>query len=366
MRILKLLVVLFVALACALPANAQLSRKKIKKNNKAMSRYKGSKNGFSKQKRYYSLGFSVNSLSYLGDIAPKARWGSTKLGFMRPGFSVNLDHRFGPRYTLRAALSYGRLQSDDFIVADPNDSDDRFRYLRNASFRNDILDLSVMAVVDLFKNDGSYLSRVPLTPYIQAGASVFHHNPKAKVPQSYVLPADQSTHFEFPNAGEWVALQPLGTEGQNADLQPTDANFGNKPYSLWQFAIPIGLGVRYRLADALDISLDFTFKWLFTDYIDDVSQNYVDLGVLDSDLARAMSNRSRDPLSANGDPRDLSSWTTTTYTGVDGVEYEIVRGFGEEGAGYNRGGASINDVYYVTSFRIAYVIGGKFRRAKFR
>ena len=365
MRLIKLLVVLILSILLVNTAEAQLSRKKIKKNNRAMSKYHGSKNTFTKQKRYNSIGFSVNVQNYLGDIAPKAKWGSTGLNFTRPGFSGSFEHRFGPRYTLRAALSYGRLQSDDYKVADPNGDDSKYRYIRNASFRNDIYDFSVMAVVDLFKNEGSYLSRVPLTPYLLAGGSVFHHNPKAKVPEQYVLEAG-ATPTTLPEAGTWVALQPLGTEGQYADLLETDANFGIKPYNLWQFAIPIGIGVRYRLADALDISLDFTFKWLFTDYIDDVSKNYVDLDVLDSDLARAMSNRSRDPLSATGEARDLTGWNTRVYTGRNGGNYEVINGFGEEGFGNMRGGSSISDVYYVTSFRIAYLIGGKFRRAKFR
>jgi len=347
------------------PSEAQLSRRKIKKNNKRISKFHGLKNTFSKYKRYNSLEFSINTLNYLGDIAPKSTWGSTPLRYTRPGFTASFSHRFGPRYTFRTGLSYGRLQSDDFEIADPNGENSKYRYVRNASFRNDLWELQAVAIIDLFRNDGSALNRVDLTPYFLAGLAVFHHNPKAKVPDEMVLRAD-GTGVPLAEAGEWIALQPLGTEGQYADLDPTDANYGIKPYSLWQLAIPIGIGARYRLADAIDISVDFTFKWLFTDYIDDVSQNYVDLGVLDSDLARAMSNRSRDPLSAKGSTRDISGWATQVYTGRDGVDYEVIRGFGEEYPDNMRGGSSVNDVYFVTSFRIAYVIGAKWRRAKFR
>ena len=363
MRIFSLLV-FFLSLAVAIPSEAQLKRRKIKRNNKRISNFVGFKNTFGKHKRYNSLEFSVNTQHYLGDIAPKANWGSTSIKYTRPGFTASWAHRFGPRYTLRAGLSYGRLQSDDFEVADPNGEDSKFRWVRNASFRNDIWELQAVAIFDLFKNEGTALNRVDLTPYVLVGAALFHHNPKAQVPDEMVLRTDGPV--SLPEAGSWVALEPLGTEGQYADLDPDDANFGNKPYSLWQFAIPIGLGVRYRLTDELDISVDFTFKWLFTDYIDDVSKNYVDLGALDSDLARAMSNRSRDALSAKGQPRDVSGWQTNTYTGRDGVEYEVISGFGQEGFSNKRGGSEVNDMYYVTSFRIAYVLGAKWRRAKFR
>ncbi len=331
-----------------------------------MSKYHGKRNTFTKQKRYSFLAFSVNSMNYLGEIAPKSTWGSTKISSTRPGFTGTYGHRFGPRYTLRASLSYGRLFADDYKAADPNGDNSKYRYVRNASFRNDIWELSAVAVIDLFKNQGSYLSRVDLTPYLLAGVALFYHNPKAKVPETYVLPADPGQQYAFPNAGEWVALRPLGTEGQYANLDPSDANYGIKPYKLIQFAIPVGLGVRYRLADALDISLDVSARILFTDYIDDVSRNYVDLGVLDSDLARAMSNRSRDPLSANGEPRDISNWGTATYTGRDGVVYEVINGFGLEHPSNNRGSSKVNDMYFVTSLRVAYIIGAKFRRAKYR
>jgi len=365
MRIIKYLLVVFLAGVMLSPTHAQLNRRKIKKNNKAMRKFHGNKNTFTKEKKYSYLAFSINTMNYLGEIAPKSQWGSTKIGNTRPGFSLTYGHRFGPRYSVRGSFSYGRLLGDDNKVADPNGANSKYRWIRNSSFRNDIMELSAVAVIDWFKNEGSYLSRVNLTPYFLAGIAVFHHNPKAKVPSEYVLPANTAP-TAFTNAGEWVALQPLGTEGQHAELLESDANYGIKPYSLWQISIPIGIGARYRLADALDISVDISVRWLFTDYIDDISRNYVDLGVLDSDLARAMSNRSRDPLSASGDARDLSGWNTITYTGRDGIDYEVINGFGEEGPTYNRGGSSINDIYFVTSFRIAYVLGGKFRRAKFR
>lgn len=365
MRLLRLVLVIIIAGIVMSPAQAQLNRKKIKKNNKAMSKFHGKKNTFTKEKKYNYIAFSLNTMNYLGEIAPKAQWGSTKVGNTRPGFSLSYGHRFGPRYSFRGSFSYGRLTADDNKTADPGGDNSKYRWIRNSSFRNDILELSAVAIFDLYRNQGSYLSRVKLTPYLLVGIAAFHHNPQAKVPTEYVLPANTAP-TAFPNAGEWVDLKPLGTEGQNAELLSTDANFGIKPYSLWQVSIPIGIGVRYRLADALDISFDISVRWLFTDYIDDISKNYVDLGVLDSDLARAMSNRSRDPVAANGDARDLTGWNTVTYTGRDGQEYEVINGFGQEYPTNNRGGSGFNDLYFVSSFRIAYVLGGKFRRAKFR
>lgn len=364
-ELMKRLIVITLTILFALSASssfAQINRKQIKRNNKAMSKFKGKKNGFTSQKRYFYVGVGVNAMNYFGDIAPKSNIFSTKIAFTRPGFSGAVGYRFGPRYTLQASLSYGRLQSDDNKVADPTGDNSKFRYIRNLHFRNDIWEMAVVGIFDLFQNQGSYLSRVQLTPYALIGIAGFHHNPKALAPATNI-----HTGATLPEGGQWVSLQPLGTEGQYADLDPTDANFGIKPYSLWQVSIPFGLGARYRLGEALDISFDITFRWLFTDYIDDISRNYVDLGVLDSDLAKVMSDRSREPVAAKtGDTRDLSAWPPVTYTGRNGQTYTVTNGFGSEQEYNKRGGASDNDIYYVTSIKVSYILGSSFRRAKFR
>lgn len=341
---------------------AQISRKQIKKNNKAMSKFKGKKNGFTKQKRYFYIGGGVNSMNYFGDIAPKSGIFSTKVSSTRPGIAITAGHRFGPRYTAEVSISYGTLFGDDNKAADPVGESSKYRYVRNLHFRNDIVELAVIGIFDLFQNQGSYLSRVQLTPYALIGIAGFHHNPKAKAPENNI-----HTGAAIAEAGQWVKLEPLGTEGQYADLQATDANFGIEPYSLWQLSIPFGLGARYKLGEALDISFDISFRYLFFDYIDDVSRNYVDLGVLGSDMAKVMSDRSREPASAiRGDTRDLSGWPAVTYAGRDGQTYTVTNGFGSEQETNKRGGASDNDIYYVTSIKVSYIIGSSFRRAKFR
>ena len=362
------LLFLFVtAYLLSLQSYAQVSRKTVKKNNKNMSKFRGQKNTFTKQKQYMYAGLSVDALNYFGDIVPKSNFASTKISFTRPGVSGHFGYRIGPRVTLRASLSYGKLQSDDFVVADPSGDNSKFRYIRNTQFKNSIVDLSVVGIVDLKKNSATYLNRAPFTPYALIGFSVFHHNPKGLVPEMDYTKGGGSAPTAFSNAGEWVALEPLGTEGQYATLEPTDANYGIKPYSLWQISIPFGIGMRYKLSDAIDFSFDFSVRWLFTDYIDDVSSNYVDLDVLDSDLARAMSYRSNEPTSvATGEPRDISGWEKREYVGRNGGTYDVITGFGEEYTENKRGGSKYNDIYYVSSIRIVYILGASFRTAKFR
>jgi hypothetical protein len=75
---------------------------------------------------------------------------------------------------------------------------------------------------------------------------------------------------------------------------PVMLNYGIKPYSLLQVAIPFGLGAPFRLNEVLDLWIDIGFRYTFTDYLDDVSKNYVDLNKIKDPLAQALSYRSNE------------------------------------------------------------------------
>ena len=87
----------------------------------------------------------------------------------------------------------------------------------------------------------------------------------------------------------------LGNGRTKRDSAGERCNHGIKSYKKFQVAIPFGIGARFRLNEMLDLSAELGFRYLFTDYIDDVSKNYVDLGVFGNDeLAKAMSYRTNE------------------------------------------------------------------------
>ena len=176
--------------------------------------------------------------------------------------------------------------------------------------------------------------------YINAGFSVFYHNPMGKVPEFKI------NNERYPNFGEWVALRPLGTEGQFSEY------YDIKPYSNIQFSIPFGGGFVFLLNERLDFTFEINYRVLLTDYIDDVSGRYVDLGALDSDLAKSMADRSKEEFSImTGEKRDLHDLEVDSYISpLDGNRYFVLK---ERGS--IRGGSS-NDTYLVTSFKISYVL----------
>ncbi len=345
--------VIIVFLCSSNEALSQMDRGTIRKNNRKLMTYRGKKSNFSKEKRYYSAGATLSALNYYGDLAPGSGRLSTDISFTRPALGLFFSERLGPRYVVTAGFMYGTLRGSDYRSADEDDpTSGHFRYLRNLSFRNRIKELSLVASYNIIENQATYLGRPFWTPYIFAGVAVFHHNPQAKAPATGV---DGQPLAE---AGEWVNLHKLGTEGQYADLLPTDANYGIKPYKLIQAAIPIGVGVRFKVHDVVDLAAEVGFRYLFTDYIDDVSRSYVDMGVLDSDLARALSYRGHEL-----DPSDL---VIIPVTARNGVTYDHINGYGYEYPSNIRGMKENKDIFMTTTVRVSYIIGKTMHKAKFR
>ncbi|MEQ9306379.1 MAG: DUF6089 family protein, partial [Marinoscillum sp.] len=283
------LVLLFIGMALDSDAQRRNKYKKRKKRNKAMSNY--TNRGGGRFRPYNFVSFNVNALNYYGDLAPVNRAASTDVSFTRPGFGGEIGNRFSPYASVRAGFNYGRLKSDD-ITSDPNDIESGPRYTRNLSFRNDIKEFHMGVELFLFPNYGGPNVRPDINVYGFIGAAVFHHEPKGLVPEYDHTLGGSDSNIPAPRAGEWVRLRKLGTEGQF--IESLDV----KTYSPIQLSVPIAVGVRLRMPGPFSAGLELGYRYLFTDYIDDVSTSYVSFNQFEDPLARIMSDRSAETIAA--------------------------------------------------------------------
>jgi opacity protein-like surface antigen len=165
------------------------------------------------------------------------------------GIGLSYQHSLTDKFSLKAGVFYGSITSTDKQAAKAS------LVARNLSFQNNIVELSAMAEYALFAPHQSNW-----TPYVHAGAAFFRHNP-----------------FTIDKAGNKHFLRPLSTEGQGLPEYPD-----RQQYSLYEFAFPIGGGVRVAVNSRVTIAYDLTVRKTFTDFLDDISGNYPDENILRS------------------------------------------------------------------------------------
>jgi hypothetical protein len=190
---------------------------------------------FSKQP---SISIFTGLINYQGDLNPN----SFTIGHSKFAGGISIRKPLSRWFTARAGVTIGHLEAADRFNRD---------YLkpRNLSFYTTIKEAYAALEIDFLD-----INKSRFTPYIYGGFAVFHFNPWA-----------------YDDAGQKVYLKPLSTEGEGIAAFPTQ-----RPYSLTQFAIPFGVGVRYAVNDNINIGFEFSDRKTFTDYLDDVSSFYVD------------------------------------------------------------------------------------------
>lgn len=184
-------------------------------------------------------GVEAGTAHYFGDL-------NTDGSFRSPKITAGIFYRyfFNNYIGMSAHVRYGQLGYSDVY------NRDTFQHARNLSFNTDIWSVSLQGDINFFRFEPGSLS-YRFTPYVTFGIGALHFNPYAYL------------------EGRKYYLQPLGTEGQHSPLYPA-----RKPYSLWTYEIPAGVGVKYNLNSLWNIALTATCHFSGTDYLDDVSTAY--------------------------------------------------------------------------------------------
>jgi len=270
-------------------------------------------------------GFNLGASNYLGEMGGRddSKINFADINFRKTGFATGVwvRKRLHPLLSIKANLLFLRIAGVDSLADKPSKQD------RILHFRNDIFELSAQAefnfinITDLVKRGET---RTDFRAYLYAGAGVFFHNPKA----FYGI--------------EWVALHPLGTEGQRRILvkNKKDKWIFKKPYSRIQPSIPFGLGFHFTVDRKWRLGLEIGWRETFTDYLDDVSTNYVDPDIFtieplkltpeEVQMAKDLSIRSKDyivepePGSPRGNPKYKDAYIFTVFN----FGY-VVRGSGD-------------------------------------
>lgn len=242
-------------------------------------------------------GIFIGGSNYAGDLVESNI--QYELGETNLAGGLLVRYNINDWVGVRGSFTYGQISGDD------SDATAEYRLRRNLSFRSDIYEFAVIPEFNIlgFNPYDRYYS-----PYVFVGLAVYNFNPEAELD------------------GQWYDLQPLGTEGQGLDSRPSQ-------YNLTQLSIPMGIGFKYAITEYWTLGFEFTARYTFTDYLDDVSGTYADRSDLlqfRGEIAANLANRTGEYLGTEpvntpdairgGNNRDWYSWSglTITYNFMDG------------------------------------------------
>jgi hypothetical protein len=273
---------------------------------------------------YFEAGITVGPMGFLGDLGGHYGKGTS---FLKDYNMKATKLSFGAFVTatpaewvgIRLAINYGRLEGDDALTA-AKGGEEETRKARNLNFRSPLLEGFIAAEIYptvFFESDPTDVQG-RLRPYGLIGLGVFHFNPQG----TYTDPVTHETR--------WVDLRPLHTEGEGFSQYPD-----RKEYGLTQLNIPLGVGIKYYINDNVNVSFEIIHRKTFTDYIDDVSTNFVDPALFASNLSASQAPIA-DQMSNKSPLRGQS------------VGYD---------AGGKRGDPKQNDAYFTAGFKLAVRLG---------
>jgi hypothetical protein len=231
-------------------------------SNKSFSQYYFYDENYYDNPVMIEAGLSSNAMNCLTDLGGQKGIGKKfikdlNIGTTNASFGAFVGVNIKNKINIRLEATTGQVSAYDSVLSGITDIA-RSRYYRNLNFRSKITEYSALVEVHplfIFRDYESLDMEPPkFSPYGLIGVGLFNFNPQALVGEN-----------------TWVDLKPLSTEGQGFKEYPDV-----KPYDLRQVNIPLGLGVRYELSPIVNLRAEVIYRLLSTDYLDDVSGQYID------------------------------------------------------------------------------------------
>jgi len=221
--------------------------------------------------RGFSIGTNFGMTDMWGDVGTKSivdHYNNDKY-WKKPMFMGGLYVRYTihPAVALRLGVNYGTLYATDEWnehaankASDPSKDDAAQRYIRNQDAKTNVWEGNLLVEINPFRfNVESGLAKKRFQPYLLAGVGGFHY-------RTFSSDIDRVTR-----EAKWVDITDLHLEGQGWDF-----NGAPKQPSSWQLSVPLGVGVRWDIGNQLGLGIEYMWRMTFTDYLDGVSDRYID------------------------------------------------------------------------------------------
>jgi hypothetical protein len=189
----------------------------------------------------YEIGVSGGMFVYEGDLTPNP---VGSFNTLKPGFGIFGTRNINRVFAIRLQLMRGWLKGDESKYEIP-----AWRQQRNFFFRTPVTELSALAVWNLMGLHTNEAGIINFSPYVFGGLGY-----------SFLKIQRDWSRFNYTH----FASEPSVINGLSEDI-----NHG-VPKGI--FVIPVGLGVRYGINEKLSFSLEGTYRFTGTDYLDGFSK----------------------------------------------------------------------------------------------
>jgi len=235
----------------------------------------------------WEVGGFLGGTGYMGDINPVKAYKLTD-----PALGVQIKRNFDGYWAAKLNFMYGKVRGSDAA------SSNTYQIERNLDFHSPVSEFSMQIEFNLFRYmagaDFGYATR-KLSPYLFTGVASFSYNPLTKY------------------NGDEIELRLLQTE--------------NVAYKKSAISVPYGAGVKYNIIGNFTLLAEIGYRTAFTDYLDDISNRYVDFNVVPpaSPLTQTLADRSIVPqIGTPGTQRgDFRPRDTYMFAGI-GLTYTFI------------------------------------------
>jgi hypothetical protein len=232
--------------------------------------------------------------NYLGDLQESIFLPQTAKLVKGVGFNYEVTHRIFANLVFFSGKLYA------------NDRFNKKNFNRNLSFNSNIYEFDVELEYNLFD-----LYEHNATPFVYLGVGYFAFDP----------------YVDIGNGDSRIYLSSLSTEGQGFIS-------GKKNYALTSLCFPFGGGIQIFLNEKMRLKYSLGFRITNTDYLDDVSDKYVDKDLL-------LRNRGQIAV-------DMAYKGNQLYNGADYPQ-----------AGSVRGNPNNKDFYYFSGLTLSVLLDSK-------
>ncbi len=187
----------------------------------------------------WELGGLAGASGYMGDLNPE-----NPFAFNDWSAGAFAKYNFNNTWGVRANMQYLNIWAADTL------SNNGWFKERDLGFYSALWEASVIAEFNFFNIYQCTRGKKFWQPYVFAGLGYTYYDPK-------IIVADK----------------PLSLRGQTTEGQK-DKDGNPKPYDEFTFAVPFGLGLKYKPKGSWVYGVEVGYRMAFTDYLDDVSGLY--------------------------------------------------------------------------------------------